>query len=134
MLDYQDNFLDVDLAEVESPYLRDLIEERGGQIDDDLKQLMRLEKYMRGVRPKSAMMIIRMMISGIAHTYPVESEIIRRELANGTVIDPAAREALEKDPPDPITDFDVWVSLRSRDRAKARVQDGTVRFSKNRDG
>jgi len=32
---------------VVSPYLRELIEERGGQIDDYLQSLLRLEKYMR---------------------------------------------------------------------------------------
>jgi hypothetical protein len=131
MLDYQDNFLDVDINNVESPYLRRLIEQHDHQIDDYLQGLMGLEKYMRGARPKSAMLIIRMMISGMAHSYPIEAEIMRRELESGQAIDPAKREALEKSPPKPIEDFDVWIALRGRGQAKALLQQGSVRLSRN---
>ena len=131
MIDYQDNWFSIDLNEVESPYLRELIEECGGQIDDYLQDLLRLEKYMRGVWPASAQMIIRMMISGIAHNYPIEAEIMRRELESGQAIDPANREALEKSPLTPIEDFDVWIALRGRGQAKARLQQGSVRLSRN---
>lgn len=131
MVDQQKSFFTTSLQEVESPYLLSLIEQREGVIDERLQNLLYLEKYMRGLRPRGGQMLIRMMISGIAHAFPVEAEIMRRELETGQAVSPDERAELERHPPGPSEDFDVSISLRRRDRAKLRLQQGAIRLSRN---
>jgi hypothetical protein len=121
MSDTGKSWLDLDPEDVESPYLRNLIEEAGGQIDEDLRALMHLEKYMR-VKPESARMIIRMMISGIAHKYPVDAEIMRRELATGQAVELAELDDIGKVAPERVKDFDVLIRPRGAGWAKARFE------------
>lgn len=121
MVEYQRDFLTIhNVDDVESFYLQNLIAARDGVIDDKLRDLMRLEKYMRGVRPYGAQMIIRMLLSGLAHKYPVETEIMHRELESGRACDPAHLDETERLTPESLKEFDVWISLRGRDWVKAR--------------
>ncbi|RMG65572.1 MAG: hypothetical protein D6722_15815 [Bacteroidetes bacterium] len=123
MSDTEKRWVDLDPEEVESPYLRNLIAERGGEIDDELRSLMYLEKYMR-VEPRSARMIIRMMISGIAHQYPLEAEIMHRELATGQPVDPAEMDDIRRAAPERVKNFDISIRPRGAGWAKARLEPG----------
>jgi hypothetical protein len=128
MVDYQDNFLVTNLADVESSYLRALIDEQDGKIDERLQSLMHLEKYLRGIRPSSARMFIQMLISGIVHAYPAETEIMRRELEGGPAMSPEERQAIENSRPKATEDHDVTITLHGGEQAKARLQDGALQL------